>query len=200
MSYGIDVSFWQEGLDFKAAKAAGKDFCIVRLGRSTMYGAQELDDLFVHNINAAKAAGMDIGVYFYSTATTQWAARQEAQWLLQQLDTYLNGVELAAGIWYDVEEETQKDLGAAALTSVVMAFINTMTAAGKYVGIYAGYDTLTNCMNVDDIPKYVPFWVSHYNAKNYFAYEHPEKYCPIWQYSDSDYIAGVNVDTNYRYD
>ena len=86
MREGIDVSYCQEDFDFEAAKAAGKDFCIVRIGRSRWDGQQELDDLFIHNINAAKAAGMDIGVYFYSLATTTWAAQKEAMWLIDQLE------------------------------------------------------------------------------------------------------------------
>ena len=99
MREGIDVSYCQEGFDFEAAKAAGKEFCIVRIGRTRGDGRQELDDLFIHNINAAKAAGMDIGVYFYSLATTTWQAQQEAMWLVKQLDIYLKDVELKAGIW-----------------------------------------------------------------------------------------------------
>ena len=160
MREGIDVSYCQEGFDFEAAKAAGKEFCIVRIGRTRGDGRQELDDLFIHNINAAKAAGMDIGVYFYSLATTTWQAQQEAMWLVKQLDIYLKDVELKAGIWMDIEEEMQKDLGAQELTSVVMAGINVMNEAGKYVGIYGSYDTLVNCMNLEDIPDYVPFFVA----------------------------------------
>ena len=44
MREGIDVSYCQEGFDFEAAKAAGKEFCIVRIGRTRGAGRQELDD------------------------------------------------------------------------------------------------------------------------------------------------------------
>lgn len=64
MREGIDVSYCQEGFDFEAAKAAGKEFCIVRIGRTRGDGRQELDDLFIHNINAAKAAGWISGCIF----------------------------------------------------------------------------------------------------------------------------------------
>ena len=199
MTEGIDVSYCQEDFDFGAAKAAGKDFCIVRIGRSRWDGQQELDDLFIHNINAAKAAGMDIGVYFYSLATTTWAAQQEAMWLIDQLEIYLHGVELKAGIWLDVEEDVQRDLGASALTSVIMAWVNEMNAAGKYVGIYGSYDTLVNYVNLESIPDYVPFFVATYGPVNYFKREYPDKNCAIWQYSDAGNIGGCSVDLDVMY-
>jgi len=57
MKYGIDVSTWQEGLDFERARILGYDFCICRIGYTG--NGHTLDDLFVHNINEAKANGME---------------------------------------------------------------------------------------------------------------------------------------------
>ena len=57
MKYGIDVSTWQEGLDFERARILGYDFCICRIGYTG--SGHTLDDLFVHNINEAKANGME---------------------------------------------------------------------------------------------------------------------------------------------
>ncbi len=69
MKYGIDVSTWQEGLDFERARILGYDFCICRIGYTCYIGysgsGYNLDDLFVHNINEAKANGMELGVYYY---------------------------------------------------------------------------------------------------------------------------------------
>ena len=77
MMEGIDVSYCQAGFDFQAAADAGKEFCIVRIGRTRRDGQQELDDYFVDNINGAKAAGMKLGIYFYSLATTEAEAAQD---------------------------------------------------------------------------------------------------------------------------
>lgn len=199
MREGIDVSYCQAGLDFQQAAAEGKEFCIVRIGRTRSDGRQELDDYFVENINAAKAAGMDLGIYFYSLATTTEAATQEAQWLLDMMQTYLQGVELKAGIWLDVEEKSQKALGRDALAGVIMAWVNTMNAAGVYVGVYAGYDTLTNCVNTDMLPDYVPLWVSNFDPTNWYKEENPGRNVPIWQYSDTGNIGGMAVDLDVMY-
>ena len=160
MKYGIDVSTWQEGLDFERAKILGYDFCICRIGFSCSVGyscgVHNLDDLFIHNINEAKANGMELGVYYYSTATTTEEAEAEAEWLLSTMNTYLDGVDLSAGIWLDVETKVQRNLGADELTAVVMAWVNRMNAAGKYVGLYGSYDMFMNGMNIDSLPNYVP--------------------------------------------
>lgn len=199
MQNGIDVSYCQAGFDFQQAAAEGKTFCVVRIGRTTGYGTQELDDYFITHINAAKAAGMDLGIYFYSLATTTQEAEQEAKWLLDMMQTYLHGVELKAGIWLDVEEEQQKALGPDALASVIMAWMNTMNGADVYAGLYASYDTLTNYINTDAIPVYVPFWVANYDDTNWYKAEHPERRVTMWQYSDSGNIGGMPVDLNVMY-
>ncbi len=200
MKYGIDVSYCQAGFDYNQAVAEGKEFCIVRIGRSKMYGGQELDDYFVQNINAAKAAGMELGIYFYSLATTEDEAANEALWLLDVMRTYLSGVGLKAGIWLDVEEESQKALGRDKLASVIMSWVNTMNAAGHYVGVYSSYDIFTNYINTDYIPSYVPFWVGNYGNTNYYKIEHPERRILLWQYSDKGNIGGMDVDLNVMYE
>ena len=126
MMEGIDVSYCQAGFDFQAAADAGKEFCIVRIGRTRSDGQQELDDYFVDNINGAKAAGMKLGIYFYSLATTEAEAAQEANWLLDTMHEYLDGVPLEAGIWLDVEAPCQLALSPADLTATVMSWVNTI--------------------------------------------------------------------------
>ena len=62
MKYGIDVSTWQEGLDFERARILGYDFCICRIGYSG--SGYNLDDLFVHIFIEAIAFGLEVGVYY----------------------------------------------------------------------------------------------------------------------------------------
>lgn len=87
---GIDVSYVQgeQGFDFYLAKSMGYDFCIVRIGL-TYYGQQELDEYFVRNINKAKEAGMDLGIYFYSTATTIREAERSR--MVNRHNAYVSG-------------------------------------------------------------------------------------------------------------
>ena len=199
MMEGIDVSYCQAGFNFQAAADAGKEFCIVRIGRTRSDGQQELDDYFVDNINGAKAAGMKIGIYFYSKATTPKEGRQEANWLLDMMHIYLNGVTLDAGIWLDVEDPVQTAVGPEQLTTAVMAWVNTMNAANDYCGIYSYYSMFNDNFALNNIPNYVPLWVAGYSSVNYLKVENPWLNIPVWQYSDAGNIGGFNVDLNVWY-
>lgn len=199
MMEGIDVSYIQAGFNFQAAADAGKEFCIVRIGRTRSDGQQELDDYFVDNINGAKAAGMKIGIYFYSKATTPEEGRQEANWLLDMMHIYLNGVTLDAGIWLDVEDPVQTAVGPEQLTTAVMAWVNTMNAANVYCGVYSYYSMFNSSFVLDNIPSYVPLWVAGYSSVNYLKVENPWLNIPVWQYSDAGNIGGRNVDLDVWY-
>lgn len=198
---GIDVSYVQgeQDFDFNLAKDMGYEFCIVRIGL-TYYGQQELDEYFVRNINKAKEAGMDLGIYFYSTATTVKEAEREASWLIDTMHTYLDGVELKAGIWYDVETKTQQTLGSQELATVVMGFFNKMNEEGIYCGLYSYYSMLTYDLDVSMLPDYIPIWAASYTSRNFYREEHSDRHTPIWQFSDEGNVGGVAVDENIIYE
>ena len=82
MLKGIDVSENNGYVNWNAVKAAGMDFAIIRLG----FGNRHLDTNFYENVNGALAAGLKIGVYYYSYALDEAAARSEAGYMLSVLD------------------------------------------------------------------------------------------------------------------
>lgn len=199
MTRGIDVSKWQKGIDFNLAKKHGYNFCIVRAGRTGSNGRPIMDELFYKNINGAKGAGMDIGIYFYSKATDVDTAHREAEWINHLLKTDLRGVELSAGIWIDVEDDSMKKLNANELTGVIMAIINRLNSYGIYVGIYSSFNFFTRHLNLKAIPKYVPLWVAQYGKENRLKKLYPDKYIPVWQYSENGKVGNVSVDLDIWY-
>ena len=63
--YGVDVSYFQNDINWKKVKAAGIDFAIIRVGyRGYGDGTLMVDPKFKKNLVNAKAAGVDVGVYF----------------------------------------------------------------------------------------------------------------------------------------
>ena len=79
IAHGIDVSRWQGEIDFAAVKASGVDFVIIRIGYSSA-----IDINFEKNYAAARAAGLDIGAYFYSYAeNTEEAVKEPLEKKLQ---------------------------------------------------------------------------------------------------------------------
>ena len=196
---GIDVSKWQKGFDFKLARQQGKTFCIVRAGRTTSDGRQVMDECFYENINGAKNAGMDVGIYFYSLATDAVTAHREAEWINHLLTTDLCNTHLKAGIWLDVEDKKQSSLSPEKLTSVVMAAINRLNSYGVYVGIYSSFNFLTQNLVLRNIPDYVPLWVAQYAKVNQLKSWYPRKQIPVWQYSDKGKVGKFQVDLNVWY-
>ncbi|MEK1381604.1 hypothetical protein HCY84_08180 [Limosilactobacillus fermentum] len=91
---GIDISEWQGHVDFNAVKASGIKFVLIRAG----YGrsASQADNYFAEHYTQAKAAGLQVGVYWYSYATSPADAANEARACLTvgtipcQVDTYKN--------------------------------------------------------------------------------------------------------------
>ena len=68
---GIDVSSYQSDIDWEAVKASGIEFAIIRVGyRGYKSGELDLDNCFVEHMEGALAAGLEVGVYFFSQALT----------------------------------------------------------------------------------------------------------------------------------
>lgn len=200
MKQGIDVSYCQENFNFNEAVNQGKEFCIIRLGRTRSDGEQELDDFFAVNYAGAMAAGMLVGVYFYSKATTVEMAEQEARFVIDTIQQ--QGIVLSLDtIWLDAEDKgTMGQCDNDTLTAICSKFITTLNDAGYKAGIYAGYDWLTNKINTNGLADYVPYYVANYGSTNYFKEENPGKTVLFWQYSENGNIGGVDVDLDVMYE
>ena len=69
---GVDVSEHQRDIDWQQAADAGISFAMIRAGyRGSTAGSLYTDPYFFENMTGASAAGLDIGVYFFSQATTK---------------------------------------------------------------------------------------------------------------------------------
>ena len=83
---GVDVSQYQEEVDWQQVYDAGFDFAFVRIGyRGYSVGDIFPDDRARENLAGAKAARMQVGAYFYSQATTPEEAVEEAEFMLEQI-------------------------------------------------------------------------------------------------------------------
>ena len=207
MRKGFDISAWQEDYNgnpyfnierMKQAKAEGNEFVIIKLGE-----AYNVDEYFEEHMTAALEAGLEVGVYYFSHAYTEATAVQEAEWVINTLNAYgYTDWHLQAGIWSDYEEHTQLRayINAGALTSQDMTncmsrFVNRLWQTGfNNVGIYSGYSLLWDETYAYSQMQSVPVWCAQYGSTEC---DYPD--VKIWQYSDSGYVAGAEVDVNYMY-
>ena len=192
MAKGIDVSKWQGAIDWEKVKKAGIDFAIIRLGfTGTASRKPTLDGEFRGNLARSIKAGLDVGVYYYSTATTEKQARNEAKFVIKQL----KGKKLQYPVYIDTEDVLQAKLSKDKLTAVVKAFCDTMEKAGYYVGIYANKNWFAEQLNDGKLKAYDK-WVAQYNDKCTYSGAYG-----MWQYTDKGKVAGINgfVDLNKCY-
>lgn len=189
---GIDVSQHQGDIDWEKVKAAGIQFVYLRVGYRESIGAKVCaDSNFKQNLSNAKAAGLKVGVYFYSQATTEDEAREEADLTLQMLD----GASIDYPVAFDFEPTNDSsgtrvsNLSADQMTKVAKAFCNRIWSSGYSTIIYGNSADLS-LYNLSDLAKY-GFWYAEYGS-------HPtmDLNFALWQYTDEGTVDGIegNVD------
>lgn len=194
MKKGIDVSVWQDVIDWPKVKASGVEFAMIRVGYGSSNGDScKLDKCFKANIDGALAAGVDAGVYFYSYAKSAAAAAKEAAWVLEQLKPYSG--RLTYPVAYDLEDPSQKDLGRSVLTAMVVAFEETIEDGGYYAMFYSNLDWCKNRLNMQDLAAY-DLWLAQWASKPTDTLKFG-----IWQSSSNGSVPGINgrVDTDTAY-
>lgn len=193
---GIDVSSHQKEIDWAAVAADGIEFAFIRVGnRGATEGQLYLDEQFHANIQGAKQAGIDVGVYFFSQAITEEEAIQEAEFVCANL----GGIALEYPVVFDHEPVTiegnagrANTLSREQATANAQAFCEVIEQAGYVPMLYgnkldlARYDsTLTDTYDV---------WFAEYDA----ALPSGQLDFVMWQYTSSGQVQGipVNVDMN----
>ena len=189
-AYGIDVSFWQEEIDWNAVKAAGVDYAIIRAGYGRLISQK--DTRFDENVIGAHEAGIDVGVYWYSYADTPEAAVLEAEVCYEVIKDY----QFEYPIYFDIEDPMIADLSPEQLSAITDAFCSTLEAKGYYVGITSYTSFLTYKLLPYVFEKY-DTWVAHYGVT---VPTYKGKY-GMWQYSSNGHVDGIKtrVDLNYCY-
>lgn len=192
---GIDVSKWNGSIDWNAVRNSGVSYVIIRCGyRGSSTGVLVEDPKFASNIKGAKAAGLRVGVYFFSQAVNEVEAVEEASMALK----LIGGYGLDFPIFLDVEASGGRGDGisASTRTAVCKAFCETVRDSGYSAGIYANKTWLTSYINTGSLTSY-KIWLAQYAASpSYTATRYD-----MWQYSSKGSVSGIsgNVDMNISY-
>lgn len=195
---GIDVSFYNQDINWQAIKAQGIDFAIIRLGGRTWSSGELYGDSYTQEyLKEAKNAGLKIGAYFYSTAVDPYEAVQEASVAINTL----NGVSLDMPLFIDMEYSgiyprgRADGLSAAQRGEVIRAFCETVENGGYDPGVYSGEYFMKSAMNYSDISGYT-VWLASYTSNDQLPNFDNDYH--IWQFTDKGQINGVSgyVDVN----
>lgn len=187
---GIDVSRWQGSIDFEAVKNAGCSFVIMRIGH--YYDEIEMDTYYKKNMEEAKKAGLDVGVYIYTTANTREEIRENARWIADQLDDQKLDLPVVFD-WEDFSNFQQYKMSIHDLNELFDLFASEMNKYGYSSMLYSSKNFLNNFWYEHDD---YPIWLAHYTDETDYLGEYA-----LWQMSCFGQIDGIDgdVDLNVMY-
>ena len=191
---GIDISKHNGNIDWNAVKNSGVQYVILRCGyRGSASGVLVEDQKFKSNIQGATAAGLKVGIYFFSQAVNEVEAVEEASMTLSLIKKY----RITYPVYIDVESANGRadGISKAARTSVINAFCQTIRNSGYTPGLYANKNWLTEKINTGALGG-CKIWLAQYVAAPTYGGRYE-----MWQYSSRGSIAGIkgNVDLNVSY-
>lgn len=193
---GVDVSSYQGSINWRKVKAAGVDYAIIRLGyRGYGTGAIKIDTAFHTNMTNAIAAGVPVGVYFYSQAVTVEEAVEEAETVIKHLASYKVDYPVA----FDMEEVDDDDenvrtsgLTVKERTDITIAFCEKIREAGYTPMVYGNIKWMAMNLDLTRLEDYDK-WFAQYFKQPFFPYQFS-----MWQYTPYGRIDGIpgSVDLN----
>lgn len=193
---GIDVSRWNEEIDWEAVKADGVEFAIIRCGyRGASGGALVLDPMYERNIKGAIEAGIPVGVYFFTQATSEVEAIEEASMVIRLIEDY----DVDYPVFLDSENAggtgRADGLEPEERAKYHAAFLETISAAGYETGIYASKNWLNDQLDMTELSQYKTWLAEYTDVPTY------DQYFDMWQYTSKGIVDGIDtrVDLNVCY-
>ncbi|MBR1572271.1 MAG: hypothetical protein IJ655_05985 [Lachnospiraceae bacterium] len=191
---GIDVSKFQGNIDWNRVKASGINYAIIRCG-GRYSGSRGLfeDPKYAANVAGASAAGLRVGIYFYSTATNTAEAVEEAS-LAVALARKGN---VSLPVFIDMEDSM---IPKGQATAIAQAFCQTVNSAGYISGVYANINWWTSYLDYGVLSPY-KIWIARYNSSLSGGRYTWNGRCDYWQYSETGHVDGISgtVDLDYAY-
>ena len=207
-SYGIDVSEHNGEINWEAVKEYGVDFAIIRIGYSkgtdTGYRTKDkvltttpkgTDFTYEENYKAARAAGIKLGAYIYSYATTVEEAKLDAEQVIKAV----KGKVFEYPIYFDIEDDSQYNLTTELRTEMCLAFMNKVKAAGYQSGVYASQSWFDERLDHGKIAEAGSTWIAKWPKSDQADEDHSDYH--LWQFRSDGNIGGIhgNVDVNVDY-
>lgn len=195
--FGIDVSKWNNDIEWPKVKEAGVKYAIIRCGyRGSQTGVIVEDPYFRTNIENATKEGIPVGIYFFSQAVSEREAVEEASAVMSLIKDY----DITYPVFLDSESAGGKgradELDVVQRSKAADAFCETIRSGGYKAGIYASRNWFNNRLDISKMSKDNITWLAEYADKpTYGATYH------IWQYSSAGRIPGIEgrVDMNMSY-
>jgi len=189
---GIDVSRYQGDIDYAQVKNAGIQFVMIRIGaRGYQSGQLTVDEYFEKNIQGALAAGLDVGVYFYSQAINATEAVEETN----VVRSFLNGRQIKYPVAFVMEpaaNDTARtdNLTIDERTQVALSFLSAMRSNGYKTLLYGNEEWLSKKLDMKKLEN-ESVWLSDDTDMTDYPYQFS-----MWRYSTKGSVPGINGNVN----
>lgn len=195
---GIDVSKYQESINWRKVAEDDVEYAFIRLGiRGYTEGEILQDETFEENIEGALDNGIDVGIYFFTQALSEEEAREEAEYVINAIEPY----KVKYPVVIDVEAVSNKnartnDLTKEERTKYCIAFCEAVKEAGYTPMIYGNLKTFMLMLDLAQLEEYDK-WFAYYDEELYFPYDFK-----IWQYTNTGTVNGIkgDVDLNISFE
>lgn len=190
---GIDVSSYQKKINWNLVAQDGVEFAIIRVGLRGWGSEGNLkeDTEFRANIEGATAAGVKVGVYFFSQAITEAEVDEEVQLVLNCIAPY----KIDCPVVLDVEKVSNSEARMNKLTpeertALALRFCQAIEDAGYQPMLYHNTEMSALMIDIAAFEKYDK-WYAYYSDKMFYPYAYK-----IWQYSDKGRVNGISTDVD----
>lgn len=195
---GIDVSSYQGKIDWKKVAGDGVEFAMIRVGFRGYGEAGRLveDECFEANVEGALAAGIKVGVYFFSQAITPEEIEEEAELVLRKIAPY----KIECPVVFDVERVSAANgrmnkISLEERTNLTLQFLQIIEEHGYTPMLYHNTEMGALMIDIATFEDYDK-WYASYSDTMFYPYEYK-----IWQYSDKGKVNGISsaVDMNISF-
>ena len=177
----VDVSRYQGLIDWAQVAAAGYKGAMLKTVSTNRRLSKRADGLYIDptfetNYRNARAAGLDVGVYYYTYATSEAMADAELALLRQAV----YGKEFPLPICVDVEENKLKQLSTLDLSNLTAYALEQVERMGFYAQLYT-YTGYKYELDMARLSSRWDVWLADYTGKtpnvtfNYNAHQHTSK-------------------------
>lgn len=195
--FGIDVSRWNQEIDWEQVAKEGVSFAMIRAGyRGSSSGSLIEDSCFEQNVQGATENGIPVGIYFFTQAVNEVEAVEEASMVLSLIEKY----DISYPVIIDTEgaggNGRADNLDVAARSKICEAFCQTIRSQNYQAGVYASRNWLNKKIDITKLSADNVIWLAEYRDEPSYGGDYQ-----MWQYTSSGRINGIEgrVDFNLSY-
>lgn len=189
---GVDVSSFQGEIDWKKVKNSGIRFAMVRLGYRGygQAGNMVVDEYARKNLEGAQKAGLEVGAYFFSQATSIDEVDDEIFFFMQTLGDFELTMPIVLDWEYISDTARTAHVDARTLTDMQKHFCETMVNFGYTPMVYFNWHLADSTLYLSELEDY-PFWLALYQNRMTYPFR-----VEMWQYTCTGRVLGIQGDVD----